>query len=31
VKLYKTADHQLTDAAQADRDTFLEHQLGLAQ
>jgi predicted RNA-binding Zn ribbon-like protein len=29
VKLYRTADHQLTDAAQADRDTFLEHELGL--
>jgi dienelactone hydrolase len=31
VKLYRTADHQLTDAAQADRDTFLEHELGLTR
>jgi dienelactone hydrolase len=31
VKLYPTSDHQLTDAAQADRDAFLAGQLGLAR
>jgi dienelactone hydrolase len=31
VDLYPTADHQLTSAAQADRDTFLEHELGLSR
>jgi dienelactone hydrolase len=30
VDLYPTADHQLTTAAQTDRDTFLEHELGLS-
>jgi dienelactone hydrolase len=30
VDFYATSDHQLTSAAQADRDTFLQHQLGLA-
>ncbi|MEP7022912.1 MAG: hypothetical protein ABJB47_03690 [Actinomycetota bacterium] len=29
VHLYRTSDHQLTDAAQADRDAFLSRQLGL--
>lgn len=31
VELYPTSDHQLTDAAQADRDAFLEHELGLSR
>jgi dienelactone hydrolase len=31
VEFYPTADHQLTSAAQADRDTFLERELGLAR
>jgi dienelactone hydrolase len=31
VDLYPTADHQLTSTAQADRDTFLEHELGLSR
>jgi dienelactone hydrolase len=31
VKLYRTSDHQLTDAAQADRDAFLVHELGLTR
>jgi dienelactone hydrolase len=31
VDLYPTSDHQLTDAAQADRDTFLENQLSLTR
>ena len=31
VDLYPTSDHQLTDAAQADRDAFLEHELSLAR
>jgi dienelactone hydrolase len=31
VDLYPTSDHQLTDAAQADRDTFLEHELSLSR
>jgi dienelactone hydrolase len=31
VDLYPTSDHQLTDAAQADRDAFLAKQLGLSQ
>ena len=31
VDLYPTSDHQLTDAAQADRDTFLETQLRLSR
>jgi dienelactone hydrolase len=30
VILYPTADHQFTTAAQADRDSFLVKQLGLA-
>jgi hypothetical protein len=30
VKFYPTSDHQLTTAAQADRDTFLSRQLGLS-
>jgi dienelactone hydrolase len=30
VDLYPTADHQLTSAAEADRDAFLAHQLGLS-
>jgi dienelactone hydrolase len=30
VKFYPTSDHQLTSAAQADRDTFLSRQLGLS-
>jgi dienelactone hydrolase len=30
VELYPTSDHQLTSGAQADRDTFLRHQLGLS-
>lgn len=29
VVLYPNSDHQLTSAAQADRDAFLQHQLGL--
>jgi dienelactone hydrolase len=29
VDFYPTSDHQLTDAAQADRDAFLEHELSL--
>jgi dienelactone hydrolase len=29
VELYDSADHQLTDAARVDRDTFLAHQLHL--
>jgi dienelactone hydrolase len=29
VKLYERADHQLTDAAQVDRDVFLADQLGI--
>jgi dienelactone hydrolase len=29
VELYPNSDHQLTSAAQADRDAFLQHQLGL--
>jgi dienelactone hydrolase len=31
VDLYPDADHQLTSAAQADRDAFLVHQLGLSR
>jgi hypothetical protein len=31
VDFYPNADHQLTSAAQADRDTFLEHELGLSR
>ncbi len=31
VDIYPTSDHQLTDAAQADRDAFLEHELSLAR
>jgi dienelactone hydrolase len=31
VDLYPTSDHQLTDAAQADRDIFLEGELGLSR
>jgi len=31
VDFYPTADHQLTSSAQADRDTFLEHELGLSR
>lgn len=30
VDLYPTADHQMTTAAQTDRDAFLAHQLGLS-
>ncbi len=29
VLLYDSSDHQLTDAAQVDRDAFIAHQLGL--
>ena len=29
VRLYEGADHQLTDAARADRNRFLAHQLDL--
>jgi hypothetical protein len=29
VELYPTADHQLTTAAETDRDAFLEHELNL--
>jgi dienelactone hydrolase len=31
VDFYPTSDHQLTDVAQADRDSFLAHELGLAR
>jgi dienelactone hydrolase len=31
VDLYPTSDHQLTDAAQADRDAFLAHELALSR